>query len=96
MITIKTDKSPTIIMENNGLSGKLKNINQRVLIKNAIGIIIGGIGGYLYYIKIGCASGTCPLTSNPYISILWGGLVGYLIADLIKFSKPNVDSETKE
>ena len=83
-------------MENNGISGKTKNINQRVLIKNAIGIIIGGVGGYLYYIKIGCASGTCPLTSNPYVSILWGGLVGYLIADLIKLGKRNVNSETKK
>ena len=83
-------------MENNGISGKIKNINQKVLIKNAIGIIIGGIGGYLYYIKIGCTSGTCQLTSNPYVSILWGGLIGYLIADLIKFNKRNADTETKE
>ncbi|GAB4449697.1 MAG: hypothetical protein OHK0036_07010 [Bacteroidia bacterium] len=44
-----------------------------------LGIVIGGVGGYLYYKNIGCASGTCPITSNPYISTLYGMIVGALL-----------------
>jgi hypothetical protein len=49
-----------------------------------IGLILGAIGGYIYYIEIGCNSGTCPLTSNPYMSILWGAAMGYLLGDIFK------------
>ena len=60
------------------------------------GIILGGIGGYVYYIKIGCVSGTCPLTSNPYLTILWGMVFGYLIADIIGGKKKAKQNDTTE
>ncbi|AZQ60755.1 hypothetical protein EI427_00575 [Flammeovirga pectinis] len=41
-----------------------------------IGLLIGSILGYMYYFYIGCTSGTCPITSNPIISVLYGGLIG--------------------
>ena len=44
------------------------------------GIVIGGVLGFGYYKVVGCATGTCPLTSNPWISTLFGMLVGGLIA----------------
>jgi hypothetical protein len=47
-----------------------------------VGVITGIIGGYVYYRRIGCSGGACPLTSNPYLSMIWGGVIGYLIADL--------------
>jgi len=53
---------------------KLKNTPRIVFIRSILGILVGALGGYLYYIKIGCNSGTCPITSNPYLSIFWGGL----------------------
>jgi hypothetical protein len=41
-----------------------------------IGIALGAIGGYLYYHFIGCANGTCAITSNPVNSTLYGTFVG--------------------
>lgn len=48
-----------------------------------IGIIIGGIAGFLYWHFIGCASGTCPITSNKFISIGYGALLGSLLFSTI-------------
>lgn len=45
-----------------------------------IAVIIGGIIGFTYYKLIGCRSGSCPITSNPYISIIWGALFGFVIS----------------
>lgn len=56
------------------------------------GILIGAIGGYLYYYFIGCNSGTCPITSNPLISVLYGALIGYLLFDMFK-KKENKTNE---
>ena len=49
-----------------------------------IGIAIGAIGGYLYYHFIGCASGTCAITSKPVNSTLYGALMGGLIFNIFK------------
>ncbi len=45
-----------------------------------IGSIIGGILGYLFYRFIGCASGTCPITGNPFIATVYGALLGALMS----------------
>ena len=49
-----------------------------------IGALVGGISGFLYYFCVGCASGTCPISSNPYISVIYGGVLGYLLFDMFK------------
>ncbi|MCF8364218.1 MAG: DUF6132 family protein [Bacteroidales bacterium] len=59
-----------------------------------IGIVVGALGGYIYYSEIGCVSGTCAITSNPYMSVLWGAVMGYLVGDMFrKKPKPIVKSE---
>ena len=45
-----------------------------------ISTIIGAGLGFAYYKFIGCRTGACPITSNPWISTVWGGLIGFLIA----------------
>lgn len=43
------------------------------------GIVIGGIGGFLYYHFVGCGSGSCAITSSPYLSTIAGGLLGFFV-----------------
>ncbi len=45
--------------------------------------VVGLIGGFLYYYFVGCASGACPITSNPYISTLYGGVIGVLLGYIV-------------
>lgn len=46
-------------------------------------MMLGGVAGFLYWRFVGCASGTCPITSRWYASTLYGMMLGYLIGDLI-------------
>ncbi len=48
------------------------------------GIIIGAIGGYLYYHFVGCAGGTCAITSKPLNSIFYGAMMGGLLFASLK------------
>ena len=45
--------------------------------------LLGAAGGYLYYRFVGCASGACPITSNPIISTLYGGVLGFLVGTVV-------------
>lgn len=42
-------------------------------------VIIGGLLGYAYYKVVGCSTGACPITSNPYTSVLYGALLGGIL-----------------
>lgn len=53
------------------------------MIKFLIGAVAGGVVGYLYYHFIGCRSGVCFLTSNPYRSIIIWALIGVLAANVL-------------
>jgi len=65
----------------------MKHLLKKHLLK-IIGLLAGGIGGFLYYHFVGCASGLCPITSNPYISVLYGALMGYLLFDMFRKKEP--------
>lgn len=43
-------------------------------------VIMGAVLGYAYYHYIGCRTGVCPITSNPYISTGYGALFGLVLA----------------
>ncbi len=54
-----------------------------------IGVMIGAVAGYLYYYFIGCASGTCAITSKPINSTLYGAVMGGLLLDMFNKEKTN-------
>jgi len=64
-----------------------------------IGTLVGWALGFAAYKFIGCASGTCPLTSNPWVSTLLGlGLGGIFASSANRTShiKPtNEDRKSK-
>jgi hypothetical protein len=53
-----------------------------------LGIGIGAVGGYLYYHFIGCNSGSCPITSQPINSTIYGALMGGLLFNSFKKQEP--------
>lgn len=57
-------------------------MTRKAIIITGMGIIIGAVAGYLYYLYVGCASGTCAITSNPVNSTLYGSLMGGLVFNL--------------
>ena len=44
-----------------------------------IGVLAGGIAGFLYYYFIGCANGSCIISSRPLNSALYGAIMGGLL-----------------
>ena len=57
------------------------------IIKNKLtiaGVLLGAVGGYLYYAFVGCASDTCAITSSPTISTLYGALMGGLLFSMFE------------
>jgi hypothetical protein len=48
------------------------------------GTIVGAIGGYAYYYFVGCASGSCSITSSPINSTIYGILMGGLLFNMVE------------
>jgi hypothetical protein len=49
-----------------------------------IGIMLGAVGGYLYYHFVGCTENSCAITSNPINSIIYGSLMGGLLLNMFQ------------
>jgi hypothetical protein len=57
-------------------------MTKKALLLTGIGIAIGAIAGYAYYFYVGCASGTCAITSKPLNSTLYGAVMGGLLLNM--------------
>ena len=51
-----------------------------MILRVIIGVVVGGLLGYGAYRVIGWSSGTCPLTSNSWVSTILGMVVGALLS----------------
>ena len=59
-------------------------LNNRLLIA---GVLLGAIGGYIYWQQIGFESGTCKITSTWHNSTAYGALMGGLLFSMFKKEK---------
>ncbi|MBK6342305.1 MAG: hypothetical protein IPF41_06875 [Flavobacteriales bacterium] len=50
--------------------------------------LAGAAAGYMYYSLVGCASGSCAITSSPVNSSLYGALMGGLLANSFAQKQP--------
>jgi F0F1-type ATP synthase assembly protein I len=69
-------------------------------LKRNIKLISGAIGGaavgWLIYRFIGCSTGACPITANPYVSMLFCGTAGLLIMLTDSAGKENQQREQEK
>jgi hypothetical protein len=53
---------------------------EAMILRIVIGMIVGGGLGFGWYKLAGCSTGACPLTSHPVITMIYGAVVGALVA----------------
>lgn len=51
---------------------------RKMLLHTLIYVGAGGILGFAYHKLVGCSTGACPITANPYISTLYGAFIGLI------------------
>ncbi len=47
--------------------------------KTLLFALAGGALGFAYYSFIGCRTGACPITANPWASTIYGAVMGLLL-----------------
>lgn len=67
-------------------------MTKKQYIFTGVGVVVGLIAGYAYYHFVGCASGTCAITSKPINSTLYGGLMGGLLFNIFVTSPKKKDT----
>ena len=72
-------KALAIHKPSGGLFGRFHPTTARLL-RVLVGALAGAGLGLSYYALIGCSSGTCPITSHPLSSALYGALMGGFVA----------------
>ncbi|HEY8690358.1 MAG TPA: DUF6132 family protein [Chitinophagaceae bacterium] len=52
-----------------------------------IGALLGALAGFLYYKYVGCVTGTCAITSNPFRSSIYFAFFGAVLLGVFKPDK---------
>ncbi len=52
----------------------------RMVTNIALGLGGGAVLGFALYRFVGCRSGACPITANPWTSMIYGMVIGLMIA----------------
>jgi hypothetical protein len=62
---------------------------KKLSLKQVSWVLGGAAAGFAWYYYVGCVSGSCPISSNPYISTGYGALVGLLASGGFSNRKKN-------
>ena len=55
------------------------------MIVHTLAFVVGGaVVGFGYHKLVGCRTGACPITANPYISTRYGAVMGFLVGGMGK------------
>lgn len=49
-------------------------------LRSILFLLVGAVLGYGYHRLVGCRTGSCPITANPYISTVYGAVMGLLLS----------------
>lgn len=50
------------------------------MLRIVLSVLGGAVLGYAYHRFVGCRTGACMITANPYVSTLYGAAMGYLLS----------------
>ena len=68
-----------LISYSKGTTKSMQNLDMAAILAWAwrvTPVIAGGAAGYLFYRFVGCKSGVCPITRSPWLSTIYGALLG--------------------
>jgi len=51
-----------------------------MLLRSILFVVAGGGLGFGFHRRVGCRSGACPIWASPYISTIYGGLLGFFLS----------------
>jgi hypothetical protein len=51
-----------------------------MMLRSILFALLGGGFGFGWHRLVGCRSGACPIWANPYVSIFYGALFGFLLS----------------
>lgn len=52
-----------------------------MLVQNLLYVAGGGALGFAYHKLVGCRSGACLLTSNPWVATLYGAVMAFMLGN---------------
>ena len=66
---------------------KKKNCKLTSILRAIALPLVGSAGGWLYYRYVGCTTGTCAVTSSPWLSTGFGCVLGSLLYTVLRPSR---------
>ena len=53
-------------------------------LRSLVFILGGALAGLAYYYLVGCITGSCPITANPIVTMLYTALIGWLLGQVFR------------
>jgi hypothetical protein len=72
--------------ETDVVKGRIKEAPVR-LVRAIFGIVLGGLAGFGLYRYVGCANGTCLISSSPWGSIVYCMILGFVLSQIRRHSQ---------